>query len=189
MATKPDTAHFDGRSWSTAPLRYSRTERAIVWISTHLMPLFTRLLISDRINTAVWRLLGCRVAGRSRIRTGTQINVPFKVTIGRNCLLHGNFKTRGGLQIGDGVEMVEDVLVSTQSHDTDSHEFQSVYEPVKIEDFCWIGPRAVVLQGVTLGTGTVVGANAVVTRSTQPWQVYAGIPARAIKKRAPLRLE
>ena len=48
---------------------------------------------------------------------------------------------------------------------------------------CWLGERAVVLPGVTLGPGCVVGAGAVVTRSFAAGSVVAGVPAKLLRKR------
>jgi acetyltransferase-like isoleucine patch superfamily enzyme len=54
--------------------------------------------------------------------------------------------------------------------------------PVVIEDGAWIGARAIVLKGVTVGRGAVVAAGAVVTRSVPPYALVAGNPARIVKE-------
>ncbi len=55
--------------------------------------------------------------------------------------------------------------------------------PVVFEKFANLGTGVIVMPGVTLAEGTVVGANSLVTQSTEPWTVYVGSPARAIKSR------
>ena len=55
--------------------------------------------------------------------------------------------------------------------------------PVIFEKFANVGTGVIVMPGVTLAEGTVVGANSLVTQSTEPWTVYVGSPARAIKSR------
>lgn len=47
----------------------------------------------------------------------------------------------------------------------------------------WIGTNAVILQGVTIGHGAVVAANAVVTKDVEPYSIVGGVPAREIRKR------
>jgi acetyltransferase-like isoleucine patch superfamily enzyme len=54
---------------------------------------------------------------------------------------------------------------------------------VVIEDDVWIGAGAKILDGVTLRKGSVIGAGAVVTKSTESYGVYAGVPAKLIKFR------
>jgi len=57
--------------------------------------------------------------------------------------------------------------------------------PVRIEDKAWIGRRAMVLKGVTIGEGAIVAAGSVVTRDVEPWTVVAGVPAAEIRKLEP----
>ena len=54
--------------------------------------------------------------------------------------------------------------------------------PVIIEDNVWIGDKATVLPGVTIGKGAIVAANAVVTKDVPPYCIVAGIPAKIVKE-------
>ncbi|SIO49098.1 Acetyltransferase (isoleucine patch superfamily) [Chitinophaga niabensis] len=54
---------------------------------------------------------------------------------------------------------------------------------ISIEDDCWIGTHAVIMQGLTIGKGSVIGANSVVTKDVPPYSIVGGIPAKVIKKR------
>lgn len=165
-------------------IEYSLKEKMIIKFSMYIMPLLTKLIISNRINTLVWKLLGVKVGKNSIIRTGTQINAPFMIKIGDNCKIHGHLKSRESIKIGNNVEFVENVVISTQSHNVNSPRFEAIYKPVIIKDNCWISISSVILQGVVLEKGTVVSACAVVTKNTEENGIYAGIPAKLIKKRA-----
>ncbi len=57
------------------------------------------------------------------------------------------------------------------------------YKPTKIGNDVWIGNRAIVLQGVTVGDGAVIGAGSVVTKDVPPYAIVAGNPARLIRYR------
>ena len=56
-------------------------------------------------------------------------------------------------------------------------------EPITIENDVWIGRRVIVMNGVTISNGAVVAAGAVVTKDIPPYEVWAGVPAKFIKKR------
>ncbi len=62
--------------------------------------------------------------------------------------------------------------------------FQAITsEAIILEDDVWIGTSCVILQGVTIGTGSVIAAGSVVNKSIPTNEVWAGVPARFIKKR------
>ena len=56
-------------------------------------------------------------------------------------------------------------------------------EGITIEDDCWLGSGVRVLDGVTIGRGSVVGAGAVVTKNIPPYSVAVGVPAKVISRR------
>jgi maltose O-acetyltransferase len=57
--------------------------------------------------------------------------------------------------------------------------------PIVLEENVWLGARVIVLKGVTIGTGSVIGAGSVVTRDVPPLCLAAGVPARVIRALAP----
>lgn len=93
----------------------------------------------------------------------------------------------GGIHIGNHVLFGPDVVVSAENHRFDDTgtliaEQGVVRQGVVIEDNCWIASRAVILDGVTIGRGSVVAAGAVVTRDVPPGSIVAGVPARVIRR-------
>jgi acetyltransferase-like isoleucine patch superfamily enzyme len=98
----------------------------------------------------------------------------------------GDFCYVGG---GGGVSIGEDVLIGQYvSFHSENHQYAETEVPIReqgivrkgivIGNNCWIGSGVRVLDGVTLASGSVVGAGAVVTRSTSPGEIVAGVPAR-----------
>jgi chloramphenicol O-acetyltransferase type B len=57
------------------------------------------------------------------------------------------------------------------------------YKRIRIGNDVWVGARVVVLDGVEIGDGAVVAANAVVTCDVEPYSIVGGVPARLIRKR------
>ena len=92
------------------------------------------------------------------------------------------------IEIGDNVIMGPRINLLAENHGFDRTDVpikeQGVRRSfIKIEDDCWIGLNAVILQGVTLGHGCIVGAGAVVTKSVPPWSIAVGVPARVVGRR------
>jgi acetyltransferase-like isoleucine patch superfamily enzyme len=95
----------------------------------------------------------------------------------------------GGILIGNHVRIGQCVNIHSENHNfsdaTRLIKDQGVrYEGVLVEDDVWIGSKATILDGVTLGQGAVIGAGAVVTRSVPAYAIAAGVPARVIGQRA-----
>jgi len=65
----------------------------------------------------------------------------------------------------------------------DEFRDKTILTQVTFADFASVGTNVVVNAGVTLGQGSVVGANSFVTKDTEPWTIYVGNPARPIKLR------
>lgn len=83
---------------------------------------------------------------------------------------------------------LNDVLARSfaADHDLTLEAFPFQQRPhVVIEHDVWIGARSLILPGVTLGTGAVVAAGSIVTRTVGPYEVVAGNPARVVRKRFP----
>ncbi len=89
----------------------------------------------------------------------------------------------GKILLGSHVMMGPFVMITTVTHgykqtDIPMRSQKGKTEDVIIEDDVWIGGHVSVLPGVTLRRGSVIGAGAVVTKSThEPYAVYAGVPA------------
>lgn len=114
----------------------------------------------------------------------SQMILKNNVWVGQQCFFH----SAGGLVIEEGVGIGPSVKVITASHGDSGRgrpimSADLVFAPVKIGRFSDIGVGSVILPGVEIGEGTQVGAGAVVTESTPPYSVVAGVPARVLKMR------
>ena len=94
----------------------------------------------------------------------------------------------GGITIGNDVLIGQCVNIHSENHNFDQpglliREQGISFEGVVVEDDVWIGSKATVVDGVTIGRGAVIGAGAVVTKSVPPYSVAVGVPAKVIGKR------
>jgi acetyltransferase-like isoleucine patch superfamily enzyme len=110
-----------------------------------------------------WRNATIRIGTGTYLNRNTEIVAAESVTIGRDC------------------KIARDVMIM----DTDQHPIPGaalVVRPVTIEDRVWIGARAIVLKGVTIGHDAIVAAGSVVTRDVPPRALAAGVPARVVRQ-------
>jgi acetyltransferase-like isoleucine patch superfamily enzyme len=110
------------------------------------------------------------------------ISIGDRSLVGEFCVLRG----QGGISIGDDVYLAPLVQVLAINHTFDDPGRPISQQPISargivIEDGCWIGGGAIILDGVRVGRNSVVGAGAVVTRDVAPYTVVAGNPARTIR--------
>ena len=90
--------------------------------------------------------------------------------------LHDRIEIGKRVCINDGVEIL------TASHNVSDPKWRHVKKKIIIEDYVWIGTRAIILPGVHLGRGSVVGAGAVVSKSVPSGAIVVGNPASQISK-------
>ena len=186
--------------WSralAAALRGVRVHPSMIWLgSANRFAIGRGSVLGARVRLdvgAAGRLItGERVwlAADSEVETATAVRIGDGTTLQRRCSVNGS------VRIGRGCILAPNVFISSGTHPfrlvphlpirQQEHLAKakgSSDHPVWIQDDCWLGVNAVVCPGVTIGKGSVVGANAVVTQSVPPYAVVAGAPARAIGQR------
>lgn len=112
------------------------------------------------------------------------------LSIGDNCSINTNVQlgaSGGKIEIGANVLIAPNVVIRAANHGIARDRLirlqPHTYGEIIIEDDCWICSNAVITSNVTLAKGTVVAAGAVVTKSTEPYSIVAGVPAVKIGER------
>lgn len=125
------------------------------------------------------------------IQPGLELTQPHNITIGHHVYINKSVSISA---VGASVTFGNNIQVGRNtSFITDNHNFKSTkipimkqgntYSPITIEDDVWIAAYCIILPGVTIDTGAVVGAGAVVTKDVPSFAVVGGVPARVIKYR------
>lgn len=133
----------------------------------------------------LFRLNGVKLGHNSTIHIGARLYQPKNISIGEDTIIgdHVTLDGRDQLTIGDHVDIASQVMIFNGHHDIHSQDFDPVTAPVKIGDYVFIGPRSIVLPGVTISKGAVVAAGAVVTKDVAEKTIVAGVPAQPIGQR------
>lgn len=112
----------------------------------------------------------------------TLISGPGRIRIGNNCFVNAGaiIYSELAVTLGNDVALANEVYVmDTPSHGIEGRNPEA--KPVVIGDGTWVGARAIVLPGVTIGRRVAVGAGAVVTKDVPDDVLVAGNPARVVR--------
>ena len=125
--------------------------------------------------------------GTTEIRAGVQMGAHSYINGGR---------VQGGVYIGRYCSIGHDVTIGTGHHDMtllstsswfDSEAPSSIKRTngklVHIMNDVWIGDKAIIMNGITVGNGAVIGAGAIVTKDVEDYSIVVGVPARHMKYR------
>jgi maltose O-acetyltransferase len=160
-----------------------------LWIALRLLALLQPYTLV-RTRMRVLRLAGVQIGPRTvvcgRLSIAGSRDAHRRVMIGADCMINDGCRLDTGapITIEDDVYFCHDVTVLTGTHDIGPHDRRCHgwrAEPVTIGRGSWLGARALVLPGVTIGAGCVVAAGAVVTESVAPDTLVGGVPARVLR--------
>ena len=138
-------------------------------------------MLIAKLDSQVFIIALTHIRDAAFLQQGTFIDLyvcladPGNIKIGKWCLIAAHVGIFANNHIfDDSTQYIEDQGVTRQG--------------IVIEDDCWIGHAVTVLDGVTIGKGSIIGAGAVVTKDIPPFSVAVGIPAKVVKSRTDKQL-
>lgn len=132
-----------------------------------------------------YRLVGVKIGKGSTIHMNAVFYYPPNIAIGNDTIVgeRAVLDGRAPLRIGNHVDIASEVMIYNAKHNINDENFKPEATPVTIEDYVFIGPRAIILPGVTIKKGAVVAAGAVVTKDVGEFKIVGGVPAVEIGER------
>ena len=178
LAWYDHTRHDPGRS---------RLVRAL-WYIVSLIVFESGWFPLSRAKSAILRLFGAHVGRGLVIKPNVRIKYPWRLTVGDHCWIGQEcwIDNIAEVYLAEDVCLSQASYLCTGSHDHRRPEFDLIARPIHVGAGGWVGARAVLLPGVTVGRGSVVGAGAVVAANVEDGDVVAGNPAVPIRKAQPL---
>ena len=148
-------------------------------------------LVGNRLRTKILRLSGVAIGHGTTIGGTMSVHgggrPASRLRIGANCWINDScvFDASAPITIGNNVALGQGVMILTNTHLLGPSQYRAgplMGLPVIVDDGAWIGARTTVLPGVTIGTGAIVAAGAVVNKSVSANTMVAGVPARLVRK-------
>jgi putative colanic acid biosynthesis acetyltransferase WcaF len=175
----PDNSDYDkGRS---LPLRILWHFAGFALVRSYCVPI-------SAIKVAVLRLFGAQIGKGVYIKPGLKVKFPWYLSVGDHCWLGEDLwiDNLATVTIGSHVCVSQGAYLCTGNHDWKTPNMKLFRKPIALEEGCWIGAKAVLCPGVTIGREAIVTVGAVVTRNVPGHQIWAGNPARFARYRDPL---
>lgn len=139
----------------------------------------------NRWRLAWLRLFGAKIEGSPFVHQRARIQVPWRISLQHRACLgdRANLYSLGPIEVRARAIVAQEAYLCTGTHDLEQSQLPLQLAPIIIEEDAFIGARAFLLPGVTIGRGAVVGACSVVTKDVPPQIIVAGNPAVALRTR------
>jgi acetyltransferase-like isoleucine patch superfamily enzyme len=152
-------------------LKFYIYNNLLTHVPNHVLRLlYLKYVLRVNIGQSCFIHMGCRFEGN--------ISIGNNSVVGRCCVLLGDITIR------NNVSITAETYIFTSTHIADSVTFEASYNPVVIEDYAWIGARAMILPGVVIGRGAILGAASTATKSIPEYSIFAGTPAKEVGRRS-----
>ena len=135
----------------------------------------------------VLRCFGAQIGTGVHVYPAVKIWAPWKLEIGDQSGI-GNgaiLYSQDRIRIGKRVVISQGAHLCTGTHDYTNPGYPLITLPIEVGDHAWVAAEAFIHPGIRIGTGTVIGARAVVTQNMPDWTICAGHPCIALKPRKP----
>lgn len=175
LSSPPVPGGFPGRSKYYIQFWYV-VSATLFRLSPHFMYGWRRFLL---------RLFGASIGKGVKIRPSVTINYPWNISIG-NCSYIGDevvLYSLAKINIGAHVSISYRVFLCTGTHDYRNKNYALIVNPILIEDEVWLATDVFVAPGVSIGSGSVVGARCNVFKSLDSNGVYSGNPLKYLRPR------
>lgn len=176
---------FKGRSYIDSipkKIKYKRFLWNLVWL---LLFRPTPRWALNKWRIFLLKLFGANIKKGARVLPSCKIWAPWNLTLGEYSAIAEDVDCYcvDKIIIGNRVSISQRTYLCSASHDISSLRLPLITKPIIIEDFSWICAECFISPGVTIKEGSVIAARSVLIKDSTSWEVYAGNPAKVIKKR------
>lgn len=140
---------------------------------------------ANPLRIMILKIFGATIHGKPFVHQRARIQIPWNLTLhDRACLGdRANAYTLGPIEIHEHATIAQEAYLCTGTHAFDRPELNLITAKVTIGAHAFIGARAFIMPGVTIGKSAVIGACSLVTRDVGASMIAAGNPAKVIRRR------
>jgi putative colanic acid biosynthesis acetyltransferase WcaF len=155
------------------------------WYAVSALCFISYLLPYSAPKRCLLRLFGARVGRGVVIKPNVRIKFPWNLEMGHHVWIGENawIENHVAVRIGSNACISQGAFLLTGNHDYKDPAFRLTVAPITVAEGAWIGARALVTPGRTVGSHAVIAAGAVLTSDAEPYGVYRGNPAVKIRER------
>lgn len=141
-----------------------------------------------RFRNLLLRIFGADVHPTAFISQSAVVRMPWHFSIGGGACIgeHAEIYNLGHVTIGAKATVAQHSYLCAGTHDFEDPILPLVTAPIAIGEECFIGAKAIVMLGVSVGARSIVGAGAVVAKDLPPDSIAVGNPAKVIRNRTPI---
>ena len=170
--------------WYRPLIGASKLKQAL-WYVTNILFFINPLNPVSAIKLLLLKAFGAKIGKGVVIKPAVSIKYPWHLTVGDYSWIGENvwIDNLVAVTVGSSVCISQGAMLLTGNHNYASSGFDLMVEPIIIEDGAWIGAKSVVCPGVVCMTHSVLSVLSVATRNLEPYTIYQGNPAVAVKER------
>jgi putative colanic acid biosynthesis acetyltransferase WcaF len=178
---KVNLAQFSNPEYSAG----AGTLKLILWYFVNVVFFINPLNPISSLKVWLLRWFGAKVGQGVVIKPSVNIKYPWLLTVGNHCWLGervwiDNLVT---VSLHNNVCLSQGAMLLTGNHNYKSTNFSLITGPITLEEGSWVGAKSLVCPGVVVGSHAVLAAGSVATANLEPYTIYQGNPARAVRER------
>jgi putative colanic acid biosynthesis acetyltransferase WcaF len=160
--------------------------KRFLWFYVNAIFINSSWLPVSRLKVFLLKLFGATIGKGCVIKPSVNVKYPWKLALGNHVWIGENvwIDNLEVIEIGSNVCISQGAFLLCGNHDYSKSSFDLIVKPIKIEDGCWVGAKAVVCPGVKMNKNAILVVGSVASKDLDENGIYRGNPAVKIRQRS-----
>ncbi|MEO6221318.1 MAG: WcaF family extracellular polysaccharide biosynthesis acetyltransferase [Ginsengibacter sp.] len=157
----------------------------VLWDATYIILFRFSPNPFHRWRSFLLRCFGAKIGSGVHVYPGVKIWAPWNIILDNECGIANGaiLYSQDKIKIGTRSVISQGAHLCTGTHDYTQQGFPLITSPINIGDHVWVAAETFIHPGVTIGTGSVIGARSVVNKDMPSWMICTGHPCKPLKER------